>query len=73
MFDYDENGTISTNQLGTVMRALGLNPSDGEVQDIINEIDAEGKCGLSIRPKWRILFIACICKKKKEKNNKHGA
>ncbi|XP_071161033.1 calmodulin-alpha-like [Mytilus edulis] len=42
MFDYDENGTISTNQLGTVMRALGLNPSDGEVQDIINEIDAEG-------------------------------
>ncbi|XP_052057983.1 neo-calmodulin-like [Mytilus californianus] len=42
MFDYDENGTISTNQLGTVMRALGLNPSNGEVQDIINEIDAEG-------------------------------
>jgi Ca2+-binding EF-hand superfamily protein len=33
LFDYDENGTISTNQLGTVMRALGVNPSDSEVQD----------------------------------------
>lgn len=43
MFDYDENGTISTSQLGTVMRALGLNPSETEVQDIIDEIDSEGK------------------------------
>jgi Ca2+-binding EF-hand superfamily protein len=42
LFDYDENGTISTNQLGTVMRALGVNPSDSEVQDIVNEIDVEG-------------------------------
>ena len=42
LFDYDENGTISTENLGTVMRALGVNPSDGEVQDIINEIDGEG-------------------------------
>lgn len=42
LFDYDENGTISTDQLGTVMRALGVNPSDSEVQDIVNEIDVEG-------------------------------
>lgn len=42
LFDYDENETISTNQLGTVMRALGVNPSDSEVQDIVNEIDVEG-------------------------------
>ena len=42
LFDYDENGTISTNQLGTVMRALGVNPSDSEVQDIVNAIEVEG-------------------------------
>merc|ERR1719198_1883206 len=35
-------GTICTKQLGTVMRSLGQNPTDYELQDMINEVDADG-------------------------------
>ena len=28
--------------LGTVMRSLGQNPSEAELQDLINEVDADG-------------------------------
>merc|ERR1712125_189784 len=36
------NGTITTKQLGTVMRSLGQNPTPAELQDMINEVDADG-------------------------------
>jgi len=36
------DGTIDTKQLGTVMRSLGQNPTEGELQDMINEVDADG-------------------------------
>ena len=29
-------------ELSTVMRSLGQNPTDAEVQDIINEVDVDG-------------------------------
>ena len=41
LFDKNGDGTITVNELGTVMRSLGNNPTDGELQDMINWIDKD--------------------------------
>ena len=49
LFDKDGDGTITTKELGTVMRSLGQNPTEAELQDMINEVDADGQ--------WSLFFI----------------
>ena len=38
----DRQGTVETKMLGVLMKRLGENPSQEEVQEMINEVDKEG-------------------------------
>jgi len=42
MFDKDGDGAISCRELGIVMRSLGINPNEVELQDMIQEHDTDG-------------------------------
>ena len=43
LFDRNGDENITPSELGTVMRSLGLNPTDPELQDMIDEVDIDGR------------------------------
>lgn len=61
MFDKDGDGTITTKELGTVMRSLGQNPTEAELQDMINEVDADGNGTIDFPE-----FLTMMARKMKE-------
>lgn len=40
LFDRDGDGTIDSDELGTVMRSLGHQPTEEEIEDMIREVRA---------------------------------
>ena len=42
-FDKDNSGFITTKELGNLMKSLGENPTENELQCIINAVDIDGK------------------------------
>lgn len=42
LFDKDGDGTITTKELGTVMRSLGQNPTEAELQDMVIHCNISG-------------------------------
>merc|ERR1711879_480217 len=47
LFDKDGNGVITASELGAIMRSLGQQPTESEVQDILNEVDADSSGSIS--------------------------
>lgn len=43
MFDKNRDGTISVEELGSILRALGQNPTKAQVDDIMKKADKNGK------------------------------
>jgi len=42
LFDKDNDGKLNSDELGTVMRALGQNPTQAEIKNIVKEIGGSG-------------------------------
>jgi calmodulin len=43
MFDKDGDGRITEDELGTVLRSLGQDPTQTELKDMINDVDKDGE------------------------------
>ena len=48
MFDRDNNGFITTKELNTIMKTLGFNPTEEDLQQMIFTVDYDGKQSLSL-------------------------
>ena len=61
LFDKDNSGSITTKELGTVMRNLGQNPSEEELKQMIREVDLNGNGTIDFKE-----FMCLMVKKMKD-------
>ncbi|XP_014635084.1 PREDICTED: EF-hand calcium-binding domain-containing protein 2 [Ceratotherium simum simum] len=45
VFDHESNNTVDVREIGTIIRSLGCCPSEGELQDLIAEVEEEEPTG----------------------------
>ena len=64
IFDKDKDGHISTKELGDIMKNLGQNPSEAELQNLVNEVDIEGNGSIDLKE-----FVGLMARKMKEPEN----
>ncbi|XP_012368140.1 calmodulin-like [Octodon degus] len=61
LFDKDGDGAITTKELGSVMRSLVQNPTEAELQDMINEVGVDGNSTIGFPE-----FVTMMESKKKD-------
>ena len=45
LFDKNSDGFVHTQELGTLVRAINLNPSEAEIQDMMKKVDPNQRNG----------------------------
>lgn len=48
MFDRDNNGYITTKELNRIMKTLGFNPTEEDLQQMIFAVDYDGEQSMSL-------------------------
>jgi calmodulin len=61
IYDLDGDGTITTRELGSVMRALGLNPTEAEILNFIKEVDLDNSGSINFEE-----YVALMAGKMKD-------
>jgi calmodulin len=59
LFDKNNDGKISSDELGRVLRTLGHNYSNEEVQEMISNVDTNGRYDVR-KLLWRLMFITKV-------------
>lgn len=42
LFDYDKDGKITSREVGAAVRSVGLNPTEAELKEMINDVNSIG-------------------------------
>ncbi|WOL08907.1 neo-calmodulin [Canna indica] len=61
LFDRDGDGCITLGELSTVIKSLGLKPSEEELHEMISEVDADGNGAIEFEE-----FLSLMARKMKE-------
>jgi len=47
LYDKDENGRLSVKEAGQLWRSIGANPTEAEIQEMFDAIDADGRFNIN--------------------------
>lgn len=59
-FDHEKKGCIGTDMVGTILTMLGYELSEKTLQEIIKEVDEDGKQDFAVRPHFTARTICVL-------------
>eukprot|EP00741_Cyanophora_paradoxa_P004253 tig00000789_g4129.t1 len=60
LFDRDQKGVIDVREVGTVVRSLGVNPSEAELRSLIDEVEEEEPTGFIKWEKFKRMMMRVL-------------